>query len=73
MDPDDMGATLDMIDYVYAQTERYDLGEESPLRNFVFQYVLCHIGKLAVDDRFHEVVTRNGNLRGDIMRHAFKP
>lgn len=72
MNPGDMGIVLDMIDYVYTQTEQQELGEESSLRNLVFQYILCQIDKLAVDDRFDKIVASNGNLRGDILREALK-
>lgn len=72
MNPGDMGIVLDLIDYVYTHTERHELEEESSLRNLVFQYISCQIDKLTVDDRFEQLVSRNGNLAGDIVREALR-
>ncbi|EED16238.1 hypothetical protein TSTA_013410 [Talaromyces stipitatus ATCC 10500] len=72
MNPSDANLVLDLIEYVYTHTAQYELGEESPLRSLVFQYILCHIDKLVVQERFEEIVSRTGGLAISILREFLK-
>lgn len=72
MNPSDVEVVLDLIEFAYSHTTRYELGEVSPLRNLVLRYALCQIDKLVVEESFEEIVCKNGGLAIDILREALK-
>lgn len=72
MNPSDVGIVLDLVDYVYTQTVRHELGEESPLRNLVFRYAMCQLDKFIDEEKFEQVLRKNAALSIDILRDVLK-
>jgi hypothetical protein len=58
---------LDLLEYTYANTGKYELGGQSRLRELVIHYVACEAHTLADEDRLRSLLASNGEIASDLL------
>lgn len=58
---------LDLLDFTYANTGRYEPGGKSPLRDLVIHYIACFARTLGDDERFTEILDSNAEMGSDLV------
>ncbi|KAJ9219101.1 hypothetical protein DTO271D3_5748 [Paecilomyces variotii] len=58
---------LDLLDFTYANTGRYEPGGKSPLRDLVIHYIACEARTLGDNERFTEILDSNAEMGSDLV------
>ncbi|KAL1855086.1 hypothetical protein Plec18167_002070 [Paecilomyces lecythidis] len=69
---DNVSIILDLLEFTYTNTGRYEPGGKSPLRDLVIHFVACEARTLGDNEKFTEILDSNAEMGSDLVAKLVK-